>query len=163
MMNNKKFFIFAFIFAIFIKLFVLDIVKISGKSMEPNLKDGQYVVINKLAYGIVKPFSDKLLIQWNKPKIDDIIIYVYNNNMVIKRCCGIELQRLEFIKNSQYNVIVGDKKIPLTDEQYYNMALCKYIPKNRVFAVGDNYHNSTDSRNYGFVMDNNILGKVLCK
>ena len=63
MKNPKKqislpiIFLITLIFAFLIKLFVLDIVVVSGTSMMPNIKDGQTIFINKLAYGIVRPFS----------------------------------------------------------------------------------------------------------
>ena len=56
----KKRFVFTVVaglfLGLFIKLFCFDILYVSGVSMEPALNDGQAVLVNKLAYGLVKPF-----------------------------------------------------------------------------------------------------------
>ena len=67
------------------KLFVFEILTVDGSSMSPALKDNQTIYVNKLAYGIVNPFGSKLIVQWAKPKKDDIVVYLYNNNLVVKR------------------------------------------------------------------------------
>lgn len=152
------------ILAAIIKLFVLGIVRVEGISMENSLKDQDTIYINKLAYGIVNPFSDKLIVQWNKPVSDDIILYFYNNNLIVKRCVAVEGDNLEYFNDSGYYLTInGNKKIPLTKEQFNKMSLCSQVPESYVLAVGDNYMESYDSRNYGFIPVNNILGKVICR
>ena len=53
----KKLIFFGLLIGLFLKLFVFDFLKISGKSMEPTLSSGNHIVINKAAYGIQNPFS----------------------------------------------------------------------------------------------------------
>ena len=48
----------------FIKFFLIDIYHISGKSMEPTLKDGSKVAVSKIAYGLLIPFTQNFLIKW---------------------------------------------------------------------------------------------------
>ena len=57
---------------LFIKLFCFDILYVSGVSMEPALNDGQAVLVNKLAYGLVKPFRGEFFVQWAEPSDEDI-------------------------------------------------------------------------------------------
>lgn len=162
---SNTIFLFFFILALMIilKLFILDIVFVSGDSMETSIHDGQLIVINKLAYGIVKPFSTDFFVQWDSPKTNDIICYLYNNKSVIKRCVATELTPLEFYTNTEYSVKVNEKIIPLTDAQYHRLKNSFIVPQGMCFAVGDNYLKSIDSRNYGFVSIKNVTGKVLCK
>ncbi|NLM00133.1 MAG: signal peptidase I [Treponema sp.] len=155
-------FIIFFSLAIMIKLFVFDIIKVSGHSMEPTITNGSYVFINKLSYGIPKPFGYELIFQWKEPKKNDIIIYIYNNNMVIKRCVAEPLTPFEVSKKTG-SIFVNKIEIPLTSEQYDKFKFLVEVPKNRIMAVGDNYEHSIDSRNYGFISTKNILGKVICK
>lgn len=54
--------------AILVKLFIIDIVVVSGSSMYPTIKDGDVIFINKLEYGIVKPFSSSFIKQWKEPQ-----------------------------------------------------------------------------------------------
>ena len=132
---------------LFLKLFVIDFLHVSGTSMEGAIKDG----------------SDRLLIQWNRPKVGDIVIYMYNNKIVVKRCAAVSEQSLEYSANSLYNLKIGDKNIPLTKEQYFNLKDCSQVPEGYILAIGDNYEKSVDSRDYGFVSVRNVLGKVICR
>jgi signal peptidase I len=149
--------------AFLIKLFVLDIVLVSGTSMMPNIKDGEIIFINKLAYGIVQPFSSSFLVQWDSPKENDVVIYLYNDKMVVKRCIATEFTPLEFYQDSEYNMEVNNKNIPLKEEQFQRIKNSYFVPEGMILAIGDNYAESVDSRNYGFVSVKNIIGKVLCK
>ncbi len=162
-MNSKKYFIFGLILAVIFKLFAFDIVKVSGNSMESTLKDGQIIIINKLYYGLVGPFSAKLLVQWKKPEINDIVVYFYNGSKVVKRVKATGQTPLFFSDINGYNMIVNNESISLTYEQYIRLCGIKTIPENRLLTLGDNPALSVDSREYGFVSEKNIIGKVLCR
>jgi len=146
-----------------LKLFVFDFLHVSGISMEPAIKDKSSVIVNKLKYGLVKPWSDHLLFSWNKPKEGDVVIYLYNNKIVVKRCVAQEGQLLEYSAKPIYTLSVGDKKIPLTKLQYLKLKSVAKVPEGYILCIGDNYEHSVDSRDYGFVNQRNILGKVICK
>lgn len=148
---------------IVIKSFLLDIIRIEGTSMEPALHSGQKVVINRLAYGLNIPFGDSLAFQWSKPRTGDIVIYLIDNTLVIKRCVATEDDLLEYSYKSGYNLTTGERDFPLTEEQYHNLRDCHSVPQGTILAIGDNCNVSIDSRNYGFVSVKNILGKVICK
>jgi signal peptidase I len=144
---------------IILKLFVLDIVVISGTSMENSLKAGDFLLVNKLVYGVVKPFGDELLCQWSTPKRNDVIIYLYNSKIVVKRCVAVAGDTLDFFSDSQYSFTANGSQIPLTEHQYQRIKHSAAVPDGTVLAVGDNYHDSIDSRDYGFVPVKNIMGK----
>lgn len=146
-----------------LKMFVIDFLHVSGTSMVPSIQNGDVIFVNKLAYGIPKPYSDKLLIQWGCPKRGDIIIYLYKNKIVVKRCVGISGDLLEYSDETVYTLNIGNKQIPLSPSQYNNLRDVQSVPEGYILAVGDNYKESIDSRTYGFVSVHNILGKVICK
>lgn len=148
---------------VILKLFVLDFLHISGTSMEPVIHDGSTVLVNKLAYGLVKPGSRDFFIQWSQPKPGDIVIYLHDNKIVIKRCAAVSGTRLDYSGNSEYSLRVGDKKIALTKGQYELLCPSSYVPDGYILALGDNYDNSIDSRSYGFVSVKNIVGRVIGK
>ncbi|MCQ2594440.1 MAG: signal peptidase I [Treponemataceae bacterium] len=148
---------------IFLKLFVFDIRKIEGVSMLPTLKTGSLIIENKLAYGIIKPFSSTFFVQWKEPKTDDIVLYVQNGHVVIKRCVAVANQSMEFSEESGYILKVNGKNIPLTSEQFHKMQHSHQVPEGMILAVGDNYEESVDSREYGFVSTANVLSKAVCK
>lgn len=151
------------LFGFLIKFFVLDIYYINGKSMEPTLKDNSYVAVSKLAYGILIPFSQKFIFHWAEPKVGDIVTYLHDDKIVIKRVVAKSGEKLDFLIDSQYNLMIEGKKIPLTKYQFRNLSQFSKVPDGYIFAVGDNYNNSIDSRDYGFILTENIMGKVIGK
>ena len=68
----------------FIKFFLIDIYHISGKSMEPTLKDGSKVAVSKIAYGLLIPFTQNFLIKWSEEKKQEIKY----KNKELKRTIG---------------------------------------------------------------------------
>lgn len=130
--------------------------------MSPALEDGQIIFVNKLAYGLVNPFNAELLFTWKKPEQGDAVIYLYENSWVVKRCVATEGTPLEYFSDSEYNLIVGNKKISLNSIQFHKMNASKKVPEGYILAIGDNYNISYDSRNYGFVPQKNIIGKIIC-
>ena len=155
--------LFGCILGIIIKLFVLDILNIQGTSMEPTLLNGSRVFVNKLAYGLVKPFRSEFIIQWKEPKIGDIVIYFHENKIVVKKVYGISGDKLEFSTDSGYSLKVNGKKVFLTPVQFQRIKTFSQIPDGYVFTLGDNQKDSIDSRDYGFVSVKNIIGKIIGK
>ncbi|AEE17356.1 signal peptidase I [Treponema brennaborense] len=148
---------------IVLKLFVVDILNVSGTSMEPAVPDGAVIVVSKLAYGLVKPFGDELLAQWRTPRKGEVVLYFYNDKAVVKRCVATSGEPLDFSTDSGYSLTVADKTIPLTEAQYQRIKHSSEVPSGTILAIGDNYAQSVDSRNYGFVSVHNIIGKVICR
>lgn len=173
-MNKKRvFYLVCFIFfLIFVKAFIFDIKKVSGPSMEPSLKDGDYVLIFKAAYGIKHPLKNIYFLHWASPKIGDIVVYRKDSRFAVKRCLGIPQEPIEFYRKLGYNgsydysmKLLG-KDIPLTASQFRNLGGItfkekKIVPKGSVLALGDNLNESRDSRDYGFVLIDGIYGKVV--
>lgn len=168
-MDDKKknslilLFFFGIICGIVLKLFFFDIMRVSGTSMEPAIHDKGHVIINKITYGLVRPFGEDLLLQWNTPKVGDIVAYFHNNKLVIKRCVGCQGDSIDFYTDLGYSLSVNGRKIPLTETQYQRLKHNKTVPEDMILAVGDNYEVSVDSRDYGFIFVDNIIGRVVAK
>ena len=58
---------------------------------------------------------------------------------------------------------VNEKKIPLTEAQYQKRKHNGQVPQGMILAVGDNYPDSVDSRDYGFVPVENVLGRIVTR
>lgn len=158
-----RFFLAGILIGLLIKFFILDFLRIQGKSMEPTFKEGDIVPVLKAAYGLNIPFGDSTLVQWKTPEVGDVVIYMMDGHLVIKRCAAVGGCILDYSFDSGYTLKAGDLLIPLTVDQYHLMKDSTSVPEGTILALGDNYSDSVDSRKYGFVPVKNILGKVLCK
>ncbi len=180
----------AILLALFIRTFVIQAFKIPSGSMKPTLIIGDHLLVNKFSYGIRIPLIDRFLIQFNKPKRGDIIVFKWpkdESKDFIKRVIGIEGDVIE-IKNdilyvnrekvvTEYIAKYNDNDISEADrceeflggtKHYILDQYVRYedfgpvtVPENTVFVMGDNRDNSQDSRYWGFVSLNKIKGKAL--
>ncbi len=145
-----------------IKIFVLDFYRVQGFSMEPAIKDGQCVAATKLCYGLQNPFRPELLFSWNKPKDGDIVLYMYKNYWVVKRCAAVGGTPVACVEeNERYFLLAGTNKIPLTSIQFHKLRTTKKIPDGYILAIGDNTALSHDSRDYGFVPVKNVVARAI--
>ena len=157
----KKLIFFGLLIGLFLKLFVFDFLKISGKSMEPTLSSGNHIVINKAAYGIQNPFTKEYYFTWKSPKRNDVVTFLNDNKIVVKRCVLTEGDSLEILVDSGYHIIINNQKVPLSEFQYLQFAGTKTVPSGYIFVLGDNFLYSVDSRDYGFVSTKSIKGKAI--
>jgi signal peptidase I len=130
---------------------VIQNFRIEGFSMEPNLHQGQYLIVNKAMYRWVHP-----------PERGDIIVFQYPrapDRDFIKRVIGLPGEKIEIRDGSVY---IND--VPL-DEPYLpeptrgNMAPTVTGP-DEYFVLGDNRDNSSDSRSWGSLPAESIIGKA---
>lgn len=159
--NAAPWIIAGILIGIFLKFFAIDILHVAGHSMEPSISEGSTVIVNKLAYGIVKPGSRDFYVQWDTPSRNDVVIYLHDNKIVVKRCVAIAGDRLEYFADNGYTLLVGENKIDLTEQQFFQMKSSEFVSDGYILAIGDNYSESIDSRSYGFVSVKNVVGKVV--
>ena len=131
--------------------------EVSGVSMEPTLKEGQVVIVNKLEYYL------------KKPKRNDVIVYKQTN----KEHSYFELKRLiglpgETVKIKNGVIYINDEvlKEKVKVDIIQNSGLAEEgvkLDDNEYFVLGDNRNDSEDSRfaSVGNVLKNEILGKAV--
>jgi signal peptidase I len=125
-------------------------IRVDGFSMEPTLQNGEFVIVNKLAYKL------------GSPTIGDVIVFHYPRDPsqeYIKRIMGLAGDQ---VKVSSGQVYVDGKQL---DEPYI-ASPARYngewvVPAGGLFVLGDNRNNSSDSHNWGAVPLENIIGKAL--
>ncbi len=137
-----------------ILFFVIDAfigrVRVENVSMQPTLHEGEFLLVNKLAYRL------------GSYQRGDVIIFHYPRDPredYIKRLIGVPGDHV-VIQNSQ--VIVNGE---ILDEPYiaaepaYNNQWT--VPDGQLFVLGDNRNQSSDSHIWGFVPFNDVVGKAL--
>jgi signal peptidase I len=125
-------------------------IRVDGFSMEPTLRTGEFVIVNKLAYTL------------GEPKLGDVIVFHYPRDPeqeYIKRVIGVAGDNVQ-ISNGQ--VMVNGETI----SEPYIAAAPAYesewtVPENSLFVLGDNRNNSSDSHNWGTVPMENVIGKAV--
>lgn len=137
--------------------FVAEPVKVSGRSMDPNYQDGEYYIVHKSAY------------QSDLPKRGDVITFHPPRDpkqSFISRVIGLPGDRIK-IENGEVFINGQRLKEPYlasgtrTDTRGYMVEAEEInIPENSYFVMGDNRSYSSDSREYGFVSKEGIIGKV---
>ena len=80
----------AFAVAVLIKLFLFDLMLAEGHSMNPAIRSGTILVINRLQYGLRFPGQKGYLIRWAAPKPGEVVVfYTPSGELAVKRCKSI--------------------------------------------------------------------------
>ena len=125
-------------------------VRVDGLSMLPTLHDGEFVLVNKLAY------------HTGSPTRGDIIVFQSTTERdlnLIKRVIGLPGD----------HIVVGDGQVSINGQtlsEAYIAAAPLYagqwdVPDGYLFVLGDNRNDSSDSHVWGFLPIQNVIGKAL--
>ena len=156
----------ALVFAVFVVVllftFFLRVIEVKGNSMCDTLDGKDRLIISHFRY---------------TPKKNDVVIANSRvlNEVIIKRIIGTGGDRVVVDYRSNTVTVNGEKidenykreimfeKPDKFDSQYKTSeGVYEYtVPENCVFLMGDNRNHSTDSREIGFVQNDDILGKAL--
>jgi len=123
--------------------------RIEGQSMEPNLHDGEYVLIDKISYLL------------HAPERGDVIVFVPPNNErdYIKRVIGLPGDTVEIRSGQVYvNGVALDE--PYLKNTINNDMPAHMVEEGRYFVMGDNRNNSSDSRSFGAIAPQSIVGRA---
>jgi signal peptidase I len=160
----------AFIALFIIRPFIIQTFKIPTGSMRPTLIERDLILVNKFLYGPKVPLTTWRLPGLRQPIRGDIIVFIYPDDprkFFIKRLVGLPGETIEIRGGTIY---ANDKPVQdpaFTKIYYYNQG--DYgkegqkitVPKDGYFVLGDNSASSLDSRYWGFVPKNNLLGKAI--
>ena len=161
----------AFLIVFFvIRPFFLQAFKIPTGSMIPSLQVHDRLLVDKWTYGARMPFTKEFRLPGiGDLKRGDIIVFKYPEDPkkdYIKRLIAFAGETVE-IKNG--DIFINGKLIdedPINQFYYYNrgeygkIGNATTVPDNHVFVLGDNSGSSADSRYWGFVPDENIVGRA---
>jgi signal peptidase I len=161
----------AVVLALFIRTFVVQAFKIPSGSMLPTLQIGDHLLVNKFLYGIRIPIVGKRIFALRAPARDDVIVFIYPQDPskdFIKRVKGLPGETIE-IRNK---VLYVNGQAIEDPNAYYEKTSERMaraprddfgpfvVPEGTVFVMGDNRDHSHDSRFWGTVPIDDILGKA---
>ena len=175
--------------------FIAEPFKIPSGSMMPTLLVGDFILVNKFAYGLRLPVLNSKIVSFGEPQRGDVIVFRYPKDpskAYIKRVIGLPGDEITYHNKT---VQVNGQEIAQSDEGIYagsgdeghKMSGAKLkiehlpgvdhqilqipnidshkegpwtVPQGHYFAMGDNRDNSEDSRFWGFVPEENLIGKA---
>lgn len=151
----------ALILALVIRMFLIDLVIVSGDSMEPSMSAGTVVVVLRCAYGIRHPFGGGYLLRWNDPVPGEVVLVEPAGPDTRRRVKRVFETGPAFL-NTVAELMYGRAGwIPLAPANAIHYAGSTYLQPGFVFLVGDNQSLSFDSRQHGPVPIEMIGGMVL--
>lgn len=134
---------------------------VDGESMEPTLYDGNLLMVNKAVY------------DWSEIDRQQVIVFHANEEEdYVKRVIGIPGDEIEFKNDQLYvNGVFLDESylddlrpndgLPFTEDFTLEEATgSATVPEGHLFVMGDNRRDSLDSRYFGFVPEDTVVGKV---
>jgi signal peptidase I len=163
----------AVILALVIRTYIVQAYKIPSGSMLETLQIGDHLLVNKFLYGIPVPFSDTHVLGLRAPERGDVIVFKYPEDETkdfIKRVIGLPGDTIEvidktvYVNGEPYHVPEEQHTDPLTypaELQPRDNLGQVTVPPDSYFVMGDNRDHSLDSRFWGFVRKDKILGKAV--
>ena len=167
----------AFVLALVIRFFLVQAFSIPSGSMLNTLQIGDYLLVNKLSYGIRNPLNNQVVIPIGKPQRGDVVVFIFPQDRTkdyIKRVIGLPGDKVQIINKKVY--ING--KLLVTPQARYDDTLMipppqsptesprdnfgpVVVPPASYFMMGDNRDHSYDSRFWGFVPNVDLKGKAM--
>lgn len=151
----------ALILALLIKTFIFEAYKIPSSSMEDTLQPKDRIFVSKLVYNYRDIHVGDIVVFKTKgiPDIEDPLKPYY-----IKRVVGLPGDSLQILPNRKIlrnGILLDDPEIFLENEYYSMGGRTQFIvPEGEVYVFGDNSGNSLDSRAWGGVPLENVMGKA---
>jgi len=176
-----------------LRSFLVEPFRIPSGSMMPTLLVGDFILVNKYAYGIRLPVLNTKVAELGSPQRGDVVVFRFPKDPsidYIKRVVGVPGDRVEYRNKTLYingeqvaqipagSYIGNGSGLSMSGADVRREALGEVehdilvvpnmrgvpadvvVPDDHYFVMGDNRDNSNDSRYWGFVPDENLVGKA---
>tara|TARA_B100000949_G_C14227775_1_gene427526 strand:- start:472 stop:1224 length:753 start_codon:yes stop_codon:yes gene_type:complete len=179
-----------FFIVLLLRSFLVEPFRIPSGSLEPTLNVGDFVAVNKFAYGLKLPVLESKIIPIANPQKGQIAVFRWPPDPsydYIKRVVGVPGDTVEYRNKVLY---INGKKMEQTFVEYTTdessgRTVAKYrenlagvshdiyvnpnvpafdfkitVPQSQYFMMGDNRDDSADSRYWGYVAEEYLRGKA---
>jgi len=177
-----------------LRSFLFEPFRIPSGSMIPTLLIGDYILVNKFAYGVRLPVIHTKILDTGEPERGDVAVFRYPDDPsldYIKRVVGLPGDTITYRNKT---LIVNGEEVPVSggepyvspvsdavvagatlrrerlgdvehdilvfDQGFSGSDNVYEVPQGHYFMVGDNRDKSNDSRFWGFVPEENLVGKA---
>lgn len=164
-----------------LRVFLIQPFFVQGASMEPNFEDKEYLIINELGYKTTEvgfAYGEKeinffTVKSFKEFQRGDVVVFRYPKNpsiYYIKRIVGLPEEKIEIrdkkikiynSENPEGLVLDESKYLPASEETSGDQVI--QLSGSEYFVLGDNRNYSSDSRSWGPVPENDVIGKVLLR
>ena len=156
--ETAKIIIIALLIVVPIRYFVFQPFFVKGQSMEPAFENGDYLIIDELSYKL------------RTPERGEVVVFKYPNDpsqRYIKRIISLPGETVE-IQGGKITIVNAEGKEVLDEKYLTSGALTSGDIKvtlgvKEYFVLGDNRAASSDSRRWGTLPEDNIIGRVLLR
>ncbi len=183
----------ALIIALVVRAFLFQVFWIPSASMQPTFDINDRIIVERVSFGIPNPLYDmndspvflfnipnplfnkdiplsgsRHIVEWRRPGRFEVVVFKYPKDPVdirrdfIKRVIGLPEEEIE-IKNGM--VYVDNQPLEESHSMFrddFNMRKIK-VPVDSYFVMGDNRPDSADSRYWGFVPKENLIGSAFIR
>lgn len=184
MKENRSFILFILLY-VFTRTAYADWSPVPTGSMEPTIQPGDVLLVDKTAFGPSIPILNKRIATWAQPSRGDIITFVppHTDDLYVKRVIGLPGDQIRVegaevfingerlahrpIERSSESIVIEESiggldhfiqisrsRPSLSREQVFA------VPPRKYFVMGDHRNDSEDSRFWGYVDEERIMGKV---
>ncbi|GGO82444.1 signal peptidase I [Marinobacterium nitratireducens] len=171
-----------------LRSFLVEPFQIPSGSMLPTLKIGDFILVNKFHYGLRLPVLNSKIVPVSDPKAGDVVVFKYPKDPsvnYIKRVVGVPGDRIRYQNKmlfingkpqpqellaqlpptSPRQLLLVENLDGVQHQVYHDVANPGIVgewvvPDGQYFVMGDNRDNSNDSRYWGFVPDELLVGKA---
>lgn len=157
--ENLQILLIALALAILIRLFVAEPRYIPSDSMDPTLQIGDRLVIEKVSYRLHSPQAGEIIVFHPPAQFEDQFGYV-PDKAFIKRVIGIPDDVIQVKDGKVYRNGEALSEPYVAEPLAYQMNAVR-VPANALFVMGDNRNNSNDSHVWGFLPQQNVIGRAI--
>ena len=150
----------SFIFAILLRLFIVEPRFIPSLSMFPTFDIGDQLLVDKVSNKLKRPYQRKDVVVFHPS--ETYVELTGNNDALIKRIVGVSGDVINVRDGMLYVNGVQQNEPYINEAPDYKLDDMK-VPEGMLLVLGDNRNHSFDSHIWGFLPQENIIGRAVVK